>query len=90
MTSLLIEVERHHQSNIERPCRYKAQKNVFKEATNALDTTLEPLEDVVLDRELRRVTIGILQSINKELHFFFGPLSKRFWYAKGANRFNNC
>jgi hypothetical protein len=44
---MLIEVERHQQSNIERQCRYRAKKNAFKEVANALDTTLEPLEDVV-------------------------------------------
>jgi hypothetical protein len=78
----LIEVERHHQSNIERQHRYRDKKNAFKEATNAPNTTLKPLEDVVPDRELRRATIGILQSISKELHFFLGPLSKRFAMQK--------
>ncbi len=73
---LLTKVERHRQSNIERQRQYKAKKCALIEATYALDTTLEPLKDAVLDWELKMVTIGILQSINKELHFFLKPLSK--------------
>jgi hypothetical protein len=39
VASLLIEVERHHQSNIERQHRYRAKKNAFKEVANAPNTT---------------------------------------------------
>jgi len=75
---LLIEVERHQQSNIERQCQYRAKGRAFKEVANAFDTTLKPLKDVVPNRELTRVITKILQSIYKELHFYLGPLSKRF------------
>ncbi len=49
MVFLLTKVERHRQSNIERQRQYKAKKCALIEATYALDTTLEPLKDAVLD-----------------------------------------